>query len=364
MDKLRVGFIGVGRITDLHYLGYKDNPNAELHAVCGADPDLLHQRANEWGVEKTYDDYRRLLDDPEVDAVEVITPHHLHAEITVAALEAGKHVSVQKPMALNLTEADAMLAAASRSGKLLRVMENYRYYGPFNKAKELIEAGEIGDPLSIRIKSLSGNVRYGWDIPQTSKAWRSDASRSGQGSIVFDHGHHIWSIARYFLGDVERVFAFFGRTKVVEHLEIQAGAFMDSPIMVTWKYAGQDRFGSWDCVDSQDMMVRTKYYPIEVFLEITGSRGLLWVNRCTGEMLDKPPVELYRDGVMTGFSNVDADYGNSFARGVRDFWDAVVEGRQQSELTGPEAREVLRFALAIVRSGQERQEVYLDEITD
>ena len=364
MDKLRVGFIGVGRIADLHHLGYKDNPNAELHAVCGAEPEILQQRAREWGVEKTYDDYRRLLDDPEVDAVEVITPHHLHAEMTVAALEAGKHVSVQKPMALTLTEADAMLGAARRSGRLLRVIENYRYNGSITKAKELIEAGEIGDLLSIRIKSLSGNVRYGWDIPQTSKAWRSDPSRSGQGSIVFDHGYHIWSIARYFFGDVERVFAFFGRTKVNEHLEIQAGAFMDNPVMVTWKYADQDRFGSWDCVDSQDMMVRSRYYPIEMFLEITGSRGVLWVNRCTGEMLDRPPVELYRDGVVTGFSDINADYGHSFALGVRDFLDAVLEGRQQLELTGSEAREVLRFALAVVRSGRERREVCLDEITD
>lgn len=364
MDKLRMGFIGVGRITDLHYLGYKDNPKAELHAVCDVDPVGLQRRVSQWGVEKAYDDYRRLLDDPDVDAVEVITPHHLHAEMTIAALEAGKHVSVQKPMALNLTQADAMMAAAGRSGKLLRIIENYRYYAPFNKAKQLIESGEIGEPLSIRIKSLSGNVNQGWKISQTSKEWRSDKSRSGAGSIVFDHGYHIWSVARYFLGDVERVFAFFGRRKVESnHLEIQSEAFMDNPVMVTWKYTGQDKFGCWDCVDSQDMMVRTKYYPMEVFLEITGSRGMLWVNRCTGQMLDRPPVELYRDGVVTGYSDIDADYGNSVARGVRDFVDAILEGRP-SGLTGLEAREVLRFALAVVLSGKERREVCLDEITD
>ena len=364
MDKLRVGFIGVGRIADLHYLGYKDNPKAELYAVCGAHPAELERRVREWNINEAHDDYRRLLDDPNVDAVEVITPHHLHAEMTIDALQAGKHVSVQKPMALNLTQADAMMAAARSSGKLLRVIENYRYCGSFIKAKELVESGEIGEPLSIRFKSLSGNANNGWEIPQTSKEWRSDTSRVGEGSFVFDHGYHICSIAMYFLGEVERVFAQFGRTKATSNqLEIPPEAFADSPAMITWKYSGQDKFGCWDWVDSPDLMIRAKQYAMEVFLEITGSRGVLWVNRSTGQMLDKPPVELYRDGVTTGYPDIDADYGNSFARGVRDFVDAIREGRP-SGLTGPEAREVLRFALAVVLSGKEHREVALDEITD
>ena len=354
--------IGVGRIASLHRLGYVDNPKAELYAVCDADPALLQRRAGEWKVDKTYDDYRALLDDPQVDAVEVITPHHLHAEMTVAALEAGKHVSVQKPMALNLTQAQVMIAAAERSGRLLRVIENYRYYGPFNRAKDLIDNGEIGEPLSIRLKSLSGDVRHGWDIPETSHAWRSDASRSGEGSIIFDHGQHIWSLSRYFLGDVETVFAFLGRTKVVRHIELLPGAMLDSPAMVTWKYAGVDKYGSWETVDSQDLLIRSKYYPLSVGLEITGSRGVLWVNHAIGRMLDRPPVEVYRDGTLTSFSDLDSDYGSSFVRGVHDFVDAVIEGRE-SGLTGREGLEVLRLSLAVVLSGRERRAVRVDEIT-
>ena len=364
MDKLRVGFIGAGRIADMHYLGYKGNPKARLYAVCDADQGPTQRRAAEWGAEKTYDDYRRLLDDPDVDVVEVITPHHLHAEMVIAALDAGKHVSVQKPMALNLTEADAMIAAADRSGRLFRVIENYRFYPPFNKAKELIEADEIGEPISIRMKSISGNVRYGWEIPQASREWRSDTSRSGEGSFVFDHGHHIWALARYFLGDVERVFAFIGRKKVVEHLELLPGSVLDSPAMVTWKYAGQDRYGSWEGVDSPELMVRSDHYPLDVWLEITGSRGLIWVNQGPpGRMLDRPPLELYRDGEVTSLTDFDSDYGASFARAVRHFTDAIVEGRQ-ADLTGEEARNVLRLSLAILRSGKEHREVCVDEIVD
>ena len=363
MEKLRVGFIGSGRIADMHYLGYRDNPKAEIYAVCDADQGLLQRRAGEWGVQKVYDDYRRLLDDPKVDAVEVLTPHHLHREMTVAALEAGKHVSVQKPIALNITDAEAMIIAADRSGRLFRVIENYRYYPPLKKAKALLDAGEIGEPLSIRIKSISGNTRYGWTVPEASKEWRSDPSRSGRGSIVFDHGQHVWSLARYFLGDVERVFAFIGRTRVVRHHEIRTGAFVDSPSMVIWKYSGVEKYGSWEVVESQDLVVRTRYYPMDVWVEITGSTGVLWVNQSTGHMLDRPSVEMYRDGVITGYSDVDSDYATSFVRAVHDFADAILEGRQ-SELTGPEGRDVLRLSLAILLSGREHREVRVDEITD
>ena len=84
MSKIRVGIIGVGRISDLHYLGYRNNPKAELYAISDVNEGLLQKRVHEWGVKNAYPDYRRLLEDPKVDAVEVITPHHVHAEIGIA----------------------------------------------------------------------------------------------------------------------------------------------------------------------------------------------------------------------------------------------------------------------------------------
>ena len=86
MDRLRVGFIGAGRIADLHALGYDGNADAELYAVCDADGEWAARRAQEWGAERSFTDYRELLSDPKVDAVEVLTPHRFHAEMSVAAL--------------------------------------------------------------------------------------------------------------------------------------------------------------------------------------------------------------------------------------------------------------------------------------
>src|SRR3990172_951632 len=115
MKPLRIAFIGAGRIADLHALAYRDNPDAGLHAVCDADAAWAARRAQEWGATRSLTDYRELLADPQVDAVEVLTPHHLHAEMAVAALEAGKHVSLQKPMARTLAEADEIVAEIGRA---------------------------------------------------------------------------------------------------------------------------------------------------------------------------------------------------------------------------------------------------------
>jgi len=112
MPKVRVGFIGAGRIADLHALAYVNNPTGELYAVADPAPGRAEQRALQWGAKKSYADHREMLADPAVDAVEVLLPHHLHVDVTVAALEAGKHVSLQKPMALSVKEADRMIASA------------------------------------------------------------------------------------------------------------------------------------------------------------------------------------------------------------------------------------------------------------
>lgn len=357
MEKIRVGLIGVGNIARLHQLGYSDNSKAELYAVCDIDETLLQQRAKEWGVEKAYTDYRELLVDPEVDAVEVITPHHLHAPIGIAALEAGKHVSMQKPMAVTVAECDALIEATRRSGKLFRVFENFRYYPPMVKAKELLDSGVIGEPLSIRIKVVQGTMGEGWQIPYRRWAWRFDPAQGGGGRVILDYGYHLFSIAMWFLGEVEKVYSW------ITYRPIQPGWMLDSPAVVIWKYRNAEKYGSFEAITSDDILVRSKYVPEDEWVELTGSRGFIWVNRCTSMLLDRPPVVMYRDGVTTefSFSDRDSDWAASFIAGVHDFVDAVVRGRQ-APLSGEEGRVVLQFCRAIQLSAKEGREVRLQEI--
>jgi len=355
MAKLRVGLIGVGRIADLHRLGYVDNPRAELYAVCDVDEGRVQRRTREWGVNKAYTDYRRLLADRNVDAVEVITPHHLHAPMTIEALEAGKHVSVQKPMCLDVAEADAMIAAARRSGKLMRVFENFQSYPPIMKAKELLDSGAIGEPLSMRIKCTQGSPGEGWKIPQGTLAWRFDPAQSGGGRVIFDYGYHLFSIAIHLLGPVEKVFAW------ITDRPVQHGWVLDSPAVVIWKYRDAEKYGSYEAVTSDNILVQTKYWPEDEWIEVTGSAGFLWVNRCTSMLLDRPPLVMYRDGVTTEFSNLDSDWATSFVNGTRDFIDAIVEGRPVP-LTGEQGKAVLQFCRAAQLSAREAREVRPEEI--
>ena len=362
MRKLRVGFIGSGGITELHYPAYKDNPKAELYAICDVDEQQLNERAAEWGIKRTYTDYRELLDNPDIDAVEIITPHHLHCEMGVAALEAGKHVSLQKPPAINVAECDKLIEAASRSDKVFRVFENFQYYPPMAKAKELLDSGAIGEPLSIRIKCVQGKTGKGGEIPYRRWAWRFDPAQSGGGRVIFDYGYHLFSIARWYLGEIEKVFSW------ITYRPIQYGWILDSPAVAIWKYKNAEKYGSYEVISSDEMLVQSKTLvkgrkgrAEDEWVELSGSRGFLWITRCTTNLLDRAPLIMYRAGVTTEFSNMPADWGSSFIAGINDFIDGILEGRKVSQ-SGEEGKLVLQICRAIQLSAKEGREVRPEEI--
>jgi predicted dehydrogenase len=215
MDKVKAAIVGCGRISDLHEIGYRQRDDAAIVAVCDTNKKRAKNKAEAWGVAKVFTDFDLLLADPEVNLVELLVPHHLHAAMTVAACEAGKHVSVQKPMALTGAEAQAMIDAAERAGVLLRVYENFVFYPPVVRAQEMLQAGEIGEPQMIRIHYNSGTRSSGWDVPLNAWIWRFDEERCGGGPIIFDHGYHLFSLARFFMGEVEKVSAWIDRSKVI-----------------------------------------------------------------------------------------------------------------------------------------------------
>ena len=146
MKKINVAFVGCGRISDLHYMGYKDREDSSLVALCDSNESRAKSKAKEWGVSRVYKDFNELLKQSDIDLVELLVPHNLHCGMTLQALRAGKHVSVQKPMALNLAEADEIIAEADKKGLVLRIYENFVFYPPNVEAKRLLKSGAIGEP--------------------------------------------------------------------------------------------------------------------------------------------------------------------------------------------------------------------------
>ncbi len=195
-----------------YFLGYRDQEDARIVAVCDINRRRAQAKARAWGIERVYSDYQQVLEDPEIDLVELLVPHDLHAPMTIAACHAGKHVSVQKPMALNVAEADQMIKAAQEAGVVLRVYENFVFYPPIVQAKKMIEAGEIGEPQMIRIHVSTGKSKTAWKVPLSAWAWRFDEKRCGGGPLVFDHGYHLFSVAYYLMGPVKRVMAWIDRS--------------------------------------------------------------------------------------------------------------------------------------------------------
>lgn len=356
LETVHVGLIGCGQISALHAAAYRAHPRAELTAICDVDQALLERRRQEWRPAKAYRDYQQLLADGDIDAVDVLLPHHLHRRVTLEALQAGKHVSLQKPPAFTLGELEELFDAAVAAERRLRVFENFMYYPPHLKGRELIEQGAIGEPLSVRIKTAAGRPEDGWRVPTRAQAWRMHPATCGGGPTCFDHGYHCYNMGRFFIREpVERVHAWIHVNRFGDN-----GIF-DGPALICWKYAGVPKYGSWEVIASIGMRVRSRYYASDDRIEIHGTEGILWINRCTGKLLDEPALVVYRGGETRAFHDIETDWAESFRRGVGDFVDALIEGRQPAQ-DRTEARATLRFAIAAHVAAYEGREVELEEI--
>ncbi|MCP4640654.1 MAG: Gfo/Idh/MocA family oxidoreductase [bacterium] len=346
---INVGFIGCGRIADLHALGYSDNPRARIYAVCDADSERAEQRKTEWGAEKAYSDYHDMLNDPEVHAVEVLTPYDTHEPIVVAAAAAGKHVACQKPMTTSLASAARMVAAAEEAGIVFKVTEMYVTYPPIALAKSLIQESVYGDPVGMRIKYVA-SPKGGWDVPASTYEQQFRIAATGHGFETFDHGHHEWAVGWYLLGDVERVAAWVDTVDGI----------VDTPATIMWKCKDSKRYGTCDFLYAEDLTIPTKYYPNDEWFEVTCTRGIILVNRGTGAIKDGPPVSAFDGEKWTHYDDVPCDWAEGFIAATHNFI-AAINGESAALLTAREGEEVLRFALAVERSASKRREVFLDE---
>jgi predicted dehydrogenase len=349
---IRVGIIGAGRISDLHVIEYLQNPAARLVGVCDTNVSQAKAKAASWGVPDLIvdDDLDHFLARPDIDLVEILLPHHLHLSAALKAIAAGKIVSLQKPMCRNLDEADQLVAAAEASGRPFKVFENFVFYPPVMKARQLIDEGAIGEPLSIRLKTNSARCATAWPVPASAWAWRNERSQSGGGPLVFDDGHHKFALAWHFMGDPEEVHAFIGTTVGA------AGERFDAQSIISFRFPG-NRIGNLEIVYSPDLEIVTKFYAGDDRIEITGTSGVIFVNGGHGRLGPTPPLTLYRDQVITHYE-VPNSWDQSFILSTRHFLEALQSGKPPV-LTAQQGRQVLRFALAAEQSALEGRSIRL-----
>ncbi len=160
MNKIKMAIVGCGTISKLNVPGYLEHPNCEIVALCDPIKERAYDKAKTWGISpKIYTEFQDVLNDADVDAVELLTPTHMHSTQIIEALNSGKHVSCQKPLAVTMEEGYRIRDAVRASDKTFRITENFLYYPPILKATELLANGEIGDPSLVRIRTIRGS----WD---------------------------------------------------------------------------------------------------------------------------------------------------------------------------------------------------------
>ena len=193
---IKIGIIGVGNISVLHMDSYIANPDTEICAVCDINEKRLDLIAEKYGIEKKYTDYNEMLKLPELDAVSICTWNNAHAPCAIKALEMGKHVLCEKPMAMNAKEAAEMAEAAKRSGKLLMIGFVRRFGNDCAILRDFIKSGSFGDIYHIKASYLRRMGNPG--------GWFGEKSKSGGGPLI-DLGVHIIDLSRYLMGNPKPV---------------------------------------------------------------------------------------------------------------------------------------------------------------
>jgi predicted dehydrogenase len=184
VSKIKVGLLGGGGIVDAHIRGYRTYADAiEVTAIADVVDETARRRAAELRA-RAYTDFRLMIDEADLDAVDICLPHHLHAEAIVAAAQAGKHILCEKPLCLTVQQADEVQRVVSAAGVTLMCAHNQLFLPAVSTAKQLLEQGILGTVYEVRTSDSFYN-----DFNPQNMGWRATAATSGGGELM-DTGYH------------------------------------------------------------------------------------------------------------------------------------------------------------------------------
>jgi predicted dehydrogenase len=208
--EIKLGMVGSGYVAKAHTLAYNnvhtlnwpDMPRVRKLRIADVNAELAERGAQRLGWEQGTDDWRRVTQADDIELVDIVTPNDTHAEIAIDAAEHGKHIYCEKPLAVDAASARAMVEAAQKAGVVNQVCFTYRSWPGVQLARKLIDDGKLGEIKHFRAWFLQD---YALDAT-LPLVWRMQRGRAGAGKIA-DGGSHLIDIARFLVGDVDRVFA-------------------------------------------------------------------------------------------------------------------------------------------------------------
>jgi len=266
MGKVGIGIVGAGYAGNVHAENLSKNPGVELMAICESRPDDARLFSNRYGA-KIYTDYRELLSDTEIDAVYITTPNYLHAQQAIAAMEKGKNVFSEKPMATSLGEAREVLNVAGRAGVKYQIGLSRRFWPVYKYVKGLIDDGAL-NPYLADVKMSRGELR--------KPSWVSDEKVSG--GFLYESVLHILDLIRWLMGDIDTVYC-EAKSSVYTQLDDFAiilktadrkMASITSSAHATWVFPFErvELYGDHSCVITEEMAKVTYSSGLEKEVEI------------------------------------------------------------------------------------------------
>lgn len=353
MKKIKIAVVGVGSISGMHIKSYLADERVELYAFCDINEGRLKYMGEKYGITRLYTDEAEMLAAlPEIDAVSVCTWNSAHAPCAIMALNAGKHVLCEKPMATNVEDAEAMMAAAKANNKLLMIGFVRRFGRDADTVLDLIGNGNLGEVYYAKAQNIRRNGAPG--------GWFGDKSRSGGGPLI-DLGVHSIDLVRYLLGK-PRAVSVYGATfsKLGNRAHIKSSKAYIS--------AGSAKNDVFDCEDLASAMIRfdngtVLSLEMSFSLNIAEPQNYIQLFGSAGGVKLADRVEL--SGEMDGYlTNITLEGKTAFAldeafnREISHFLTCAA-GETECRNPAADGVELMRILTAIYRSAECGHEVTL-----
>ncbi|NLU25120.1 MAG: Gfo/Idh/MocA family oxidoreductase [Clostridiales bacterium] len=337
---IKVGIIGCGKIAQVRHLPeYAHNPDVQLVGYYDKNVDRAEAIAKQYGG-IAYASYFDLLKNPEIDAVSVCVENRNHAEISNAALYAGKHVLCEKPMAVTLQECESMVAAAERNGKYLMIGHNMRLNPVHRRAKELLDAGIIGDVITFR--TILGNAGpEGWSVD--AGTWFFDKNKAAMGALS-DLGIHKVDLMQYLTG--QKVVETTAKVITLNKHDDEGGFIgVDDNALCILRMSGGavgTLAASWTVYGKE--CKSTCLY---------GTKGIM-------RIFDDAQHNIVVIDANHNITSYDIDYDESTS-GVIDAFVEALENNHEPEISGREALYTMRAIFASIKSSETSRTVSVNE---
>ena len=354
MKTIGVGLIGSQFISSIHYDSLRTVPGAEVLAVASRTEANAQAFAEQRGMAHWFDDYRKMLEMPEIEVVVLGCPNDLHCQMTIDAASAGKHIICEKPLCLNLSEADQMIAACEQAGVKLMYAEVLCFAPKYVRLKQLVEQGALGE-----VNLVKQSEKH--DGPHTDWFW--DVRRSG-GGVTLDMGCHGIEFARWMLSDPSgrdrpKIVSVYADMQTAVHRERTQGD--DNAVIVLEFQDGVRAIieESWSKLGGMDDRA-----------EVYGSEGVAYADLLRGNAIQTYSRTGYdyaveKAGTTTGwsFTIYEELWNYGFPQEMAHFIECVREDKEPLE-TGRDGRLVLETVFAAYASAASGRKVALPFQTD